>query len=127
LTWTCYPYTDYYTDKSKSSATFNWAITGSKGAYKISSTSNPFAISFKNADLELLDEGKDTERYKFQLQQMKTVSPSTSLTDDGAAVQCDYSNTNLQASLYTKMDKAYPDDTTMGAGSPSYTTWPFGT
>jgi hypothetical protein len=101
-------------------------ISGSKGAYKISSTPNPFAISFKNADLELLDEGKDTERYKFQLQQMKTVSPSTSLTDDGATVECDYSNTNLQASLFTKREKAYPDDTTMGSDTPSYTTWPFG-
>ncbi|KAF2681028.1 hypothetical protein K458DRAFT_85222 [Lentithecium fluviatile CBS 122367] len=123
-TWTCYPYTDYYTDVSKSQATFNWIISGSKGAYKISSTENPFSITFNNAGLELLDEGEDNERYKFQIQQTKEVSPSTGLTDDNAAVECDYSDTNLQASLYTKKAKAYPDDTT-GDGNPSYTTWPF--
>jgi hypothetical protein len=125
-TWRCYPYTDWYTSPSNSSATFNWIISGSPGSYKISSTSNPFSITFKNAPLELLDAGKESERYKFQLQQLKSVSPTTSLTTDGAAVQCDYPNTNFQASLFTKKTKSYPDDTTMGAGSPSYTTWPFG-
>ena len=57
---------------------------------------------------------------------MKSVSPAVSLTEDGATVQCDYSDTNLQASLYTKKKQMYPDDTTVGAGTPSYSTWPFG-
>ncbi|OAG07743.1 uncharacterized protein CC84DRAFT_1258774 [Paraphaeosphaeria sporulosa] len=123
LTWTCAPYTDYYTSVSKSQAIFNWIISGSKDAYKISSTDNPFSISFKNADLELLDEGKDNERFRFQIDQTKTVSPSTNLTSDNAAVECDFVG-NLQGVMYTKMAKEYPSDQDPDA-STTYTTWPY--
>lgn len=126
-TWTCYPYSTYYSDRSKAVATFNWIISGSAGAYTISSTENPFSISFKNADFELLDEGKDTERYRFQISSTKTVTPSTNLTDDNASTECNFDNTDLQAYLYTKMAKSYPD-TEHGdpTGDPSSTVWPFG-
>lgn len=127
-TWTCYPYTEFNTDPNKAIATFNWIISSpSSGQYQISSTENPFSISFKNADLELLDQGQDTERYRFQLDQTKTVSPSQSITDDNAAVECDFDNTSLQAYLYTKMARSYPD-TSKGEpdGSPSFPVWPFG-
>ncbi|KAJ4292554.1 hypothetical protein N0V90_009217 [Kalmusia sp. IMI 367209] len=123
-TWTCYPYTTYYSDSSKAISTFNWVVSGSKGSYKISSTDNPFSITFKNADLELLDEGKSTERYRFQMLQTKTVSPSTNLTEDNASVDCDFANTNLHADLYTKMAKEYPSDQDP-SGDPSHTTWPY--
>jgi hypothetical protein len=125
-TWTCYPYTDYNTDASKSLATFNWIISGSKGKYQISSTDNPFSISFKNADLELLDEGESTERYRFQLSETKTVSPSSALSDDNAAVECDFEGTSLQAYLYTKMARTYPN-TSKGEpeGDSTYPAWPF--
>ncbi|KAL1612608.1 hypothetical protein SLS60_000837 [Paraconiothyrium brasiliense] len=123
MTWTCAPYTTYYTSNSKSLATFNWAISGSKGAYKISSTDNPFSISFKNANLELLDEGKEQERYRFQIDQTKTVSPSTNLTSDNAAVECDFIG-NLQGVLYTKMAKEYPSDQDPDPDT-SHTTWPY--
>lgn len=108
---------------SKSQATFDWIISGSKGAYKISSTDNPFSISFKNADLKLLDEGKDNERYRFQIDQTKTVSPSTNLTSDNAVVECDFVG-NLQGVMYTKMAKEYPSDQDPDART-SYTTWPY--
>lgn len=123
LTWSCYPYTDYYTSNSKSVSTFNWVISGTKGAYKISSTENPFSISFKNANLELLNEGEDNERYRFLISTTKTVSPATNLTDDNASVDCDYTG-NLQANLYTKMTKEYPSDQDP-TGDPSYTPWPY--
>lgn len=123
-TWTCYPYTDYYTSNSKSISTFDWNITGSSSSgYKISSTSNPFSLSFQNAPLELLDQGKDSERYRFQIASTKTVSPATNLTADNAAVDCDFVG-NLQANLYTKMAKEYPSDQDP-SGNPSYTTWPY--
>ncbi|KAF2112164.1 hypothetical protein BDV96DRAFT_649524 [Lophiotrema nucula] len=123
-TWTCYPYTIYNTDHATSLATFNWIITSSSsGNYQISSTTNPFSISFNHTDLELLDEGKDTERYWFQMTATKTVSPSSSLTDDNAAAECEFEGTSLQASLYTKMAKGYPEFST--DANPSYTTWPF--
>ncbi|CAI6268105.1 unnamed protein product [Periconia digitata] len=125
-TWSCYPYTTYYTNPAKSAATFNWIISGKPGAYKISSTTNPFSISFKNADLALLDEGKDTERYRFQITQTKSVAPRSNITEDNAAVECDFNNSNLQAYLYTKMEKSWPDvDKGEPSGEPSFSTWPF--
>jgi hypothetical protein len=108
-------------------ATFNWIISGSKGALKISSTTNPFSISFKNTDLELLDEGKDTERYRFSLQTLKTVSPSDDITGDNSAAECDYNDSTLSGYLYTKMKKGYPnEDDGDETGDPSFPVWPFG-
>lgn len=123
MTWTCPPYTNYYTSTSKSQATFSWVISGTKGAYKISSTDNPFSISFRNAKLELQGEGTDQERYRFQIDQTKTVSPSTNLTSDNAAVECDFVG-NLQAELYTRQAKEYPSDSDPEPTT-SYTTWPY--
>ncbi|KAF1998675.1 hypothetical protein P154DRAFT_577782 [Amniculicola lignicola CBS 123094] len=126
-TWTCYPYTIYNDDKGKSVATFNWIIASpSAGKFTISSTDNPFSISFKNTALELLDAGQTTERYRFQMSQTKKVSPAASITDDDAAVECQYANTNLQAYLYTKMARSFPD-TNIGepSGDPSFPVWPF--
>ena len=123
MTWTCYPYTTYYDSPAKSLATFTWTISGSPSAYKVSSTSNPFSLSFKNAPLTLLDEGLFNERYRFQISTTKTVSPATNLTEDNAAVDCDFRG-NLQANLYTKMGKEYPGDQDP-SGDPSYPTWPF--
>lgn len=127
-TWTCYPYTIYNTSPSRSIATFNWIISGSASAYKISSTENPFSLSFQDVDLELLDEGKSTERYRFQTSMTKTVSPDSGLTKDNAAAECEFEGTSLQAYLYTKMERSYPD-TEAGdpTGNPSFSVWPFGT
>jgi hypothetical protein len=126
-TWSCYPDTTYYTTPAKSAATFDWIISGTTGAYKISSTPNPFSITFKNADLTLLDKGKDSERYRFQISTTKSVSPSEPLSDDNAAVECDYPNTSLQAVLYTKMAKEWPDvEKGEPAGNGTYPAWPFG-
>ncbi|KAF2713558.1 hypothetical protein K504DRAFT_498365 [Pleomassaria siparia CBS 279.74] len=125
-TWTCYPYTIYNTSPSKSIATFNWIISGSGSNLKISSTENPFSISFQGLDLTLKHEGQDDEGYYFQLQTVKTVSPSSSITDDDAAVECDYNDSTLTGWLYTKMQKGYPDASRGdGTGNPSFPTWPF--
>lgn len=127
-TWSCFPYSTYYSNAAKSAATFNWVISGKAGAYKVSSTDNPFGISFKNADLALLDAGKDTERYRFQIAQTKTVAPRSNITEDNAAASCDFDNTNLQAYLYTKMAKSWPDEEKGDpSGEPSFQTWPYGT
>lgn len=127
-TWSCAPYNTVYKNRAKSSATFNWVISGSgPKSYKISSTSNPFSISFKNADLALLDAGQDTERYRFQITQTKTVAPRTNITTDNAVAECDFDNTNLQGYLYTKMKKDWPNEEKGDpSGDPSFGTWPFG-
>lgn len=130
LTWTCYPDTIYNTDHVKSVATFNWIISSpSKGKFQISSDGdNSFGISFNNVDLELLDAGNDKERYRFQLSQTKKVTPAQSiLKDDNSKVECDFASTSLQAFLYTKMERSYPNtDKGEPNGNPKSPVWPFG-
>lgn len=127
-TWTCHPYTEYNTDPVKAVATFNWVISSpSTGEYRISSTSSHFSLAFKNKELKLLDEGKDTERYRFQFSQTKTVTPTESLSDDGAETECGFANTSLQAYLYTKMERGYPDPEKGDPdGDPESPVWPYG-
>jgi hypothetical protein len=125
-TWTCAPYTDYYSDPQKAIAVINWEITGSSGSYKISSKdSSDLYMTFQNAPLDLLDKGKDTERYRFQISRTKTVNMTGTIGDSKGTFECDYGATNLQAYLYTRMQRTYPDDTIVVPNTPN-TVWPFG-
>lgn len=125
-TWTCAPYTDYYSDPQKALAVINWEITGSSGSYKISSKdTSDLYMTFQNAPLDLLDKGKDTERYRFQISRTKTVNMTGTIGDSKGNFECDYGATNLQAYLYTKMSRSYPDDTIVVRNTPN-TVWPFG-
>lgn len=125
-TWTCAPFTHYYDDPQKALTILNWQISGTKGAYKISSNGadNVFGTSFQNENLQLLDAGKDTERYSFQISRSKTVNVTGSLGDEEGSFACDYGATGIQGVLYTKMQRTYPDDTIVveGADSPA---WPY--
>ncbi|KAI8933749.1 hypothetical protein NX059_009463 [Plenodomus lindquistii] len=125
-TWTCAPFTDYYSDPQKALTILNWQISGTKGAYKISSNGqdDTFGTTFQNENLRLLDAGKDTERYSFQISRSKTVDVTGSLGDERGSFECDYSATGIQGVLYTKMKRTYPDDTiaVQGANSPA---WPY--
>jgi hypothetical protein len=127
-TWTCPPSTDYYSDPQKALTILNWEISGSPGSYKISSKGQDptFGTMFQNEKLELLDSGKDTERFRFQLSRAKVVNMTGSIGDDKGDFTCDYGATNIGGALYTKMAKTYPPDTiaVTGAGNPP---WPFGT
>jgi hypothetical protein len=125
-TWTCAPYTDYYSDPQKALSVINWEITGVPGAYKISSkdTSN-LDMSFQNAPFDLLDKGKDTERYRFQISRTKSVNMTGTLGDLKGDFGCDYGATNLQAYLYTKMKRSFPDDT-IAVSDSGHPVWPFG-
>ncbi|KAF2196126.1 hypothetical protein GQ43DRAFT_499736, partial [Delitschia confertaspora ATCC 74209] len=118
-TWSCFPYTIYNTSPSKSLTTFNWVISASSDntKYSISSTENPFDIIFEDVPLELLDQGKDTERYRFQTRLDKTVDP------DDEAMECSYSGTTFQGTLYTKMAKGYPEGE--NSKDVSFPLWPF--
>ncbi|KAL1386948.1 hypothetical protein HDK64DRAFT_204112 [Phyllosticta capitalensis] len=128
-TWSCYPYTTYDEDPFKSMATFHWTISApsSEGFYKISSAANSALIVFANADLKLVDQGQDSERYEFQLVVDKKVTPSTDLTDDNSKAVCYYNKTTFIASLYTKMPKSYPptSNTTSNNISPLEAAWPY--
>ena len=106
-TWTCAPYTDYYSDPQKALTVINWDITGSSGSYKISSKGT--------SDLDT----------SFQISRTKTVNMTGSIGSAKGSFECDYGATNLQAYLYTKMARTYPDDTISVTGAAN-TVWPYG-
>lgn len=125
-TWTCAPFTDYYSDPQKALTVIDWEITGSSGSYKISSKgTSDLDTTFQNAPLDLLDQGKDTERYRFQISRTKTVNMTGSIGSAKGNFECDYGATNLQAYLYTKMTRSYPDDT-ISVPNAANTVWPYG-
>lgn len=125
-TWTCAPFTDYYSDPQKALTVIDWEITGSSGSYKISSKgASDLDTTFQNAPLDLLDQGKDTERYRFQISRTKTVNMTGSIGSAKGTFECDYGATNLQAYLYTKMTRSYPDDT-ISVPNAANTVWPYG-
>ncbi|CBX97820.1 hypothetical protein IAQ61_000996 [Plenodomus lingam] len=125
-TWTCAPFTDYYSDPQKALTILNWQISGTEGAYKISSNGHDdtFGTSFQNENLQLLDAGKDTERYWFQVSRSKRVNVTGSLANERGNFECDYPATGIQGYLYTKMQRTYPDDriAVRHADSPA---WPY--
>ncbi|KAI1546066.1 hypothetical protein PtrEW4_007306 [Pyrenophora tritici-repentis] len=125
-TWTCAPKTDYYDDPQKALTVLNWKISGSSGAYKISSGGHDatFDTMFQNENLDLLDRGLDTERYRFQISRSKTVNMTGTIGNKKGDFECDYGATNMQGFLYTKMQQTYPDETIAfkGTSSPN---WPF--
>ncbi|KAF1988433.1 hypothetical protein K402DRAFT_419290 [Aulographum hederae CBS 113979] len=122
-TWTCYPYTTYNDDHTRSKATFDWIIsTGSdEGSYQISSTDNPFSIPFSNTPLDLVREGQDDEHYRFQITMDKAVIPAADISGDNSASACYYNATTFQANLYTKMERNYPP----ASESSNDNEWPF--
>jgi hypothetical protein len=126
-TWTCPPNTNYYDDPQKALTILNWDISGSSGSYKISSGAqdDTFDTTFQNEDLELLDSGKDTERYRFQISRSKTVNVTGSLGNKRGDFECDYGATNVNGYLYTKMQQTYPDDT-IAVGKVANKAWPYG-
>lgn len=125
-TWACAPYTDYYSDPQKALTVLNWQISGTDGAYTISSNGDDstFGTSFQNEKLQLVDMGKDTERYSFRINRSKTVNVTGSLGNDQGSFECDYRATGINGYLYTKMARTYPDNTVSvsGANSPA---WPY--
>jgi hypothetical protein len=84
-----------------------------------------FGTTFQNEELELLDSGKDTERYRFQFTRSKTVNVTGSIGDEKGGFECDYGATNMQGYLYTKMKRTYPDQTIAMSDSKN-PEWPYG-
>lgn len=121
--------------------TFNWIInpTGddlsgedtSNTTYWISSSDNPFALTFMNATLKLQQAGTDDEAYAFEVPMQKIVVPSSPLTADDAATECYYNNTQFSARMYTKKAKTYPVQAGSASGNPDpdpsaiFGEWPY--
>ena len=123
-TWSCWPYTIYAADPARAKATFNWIISGTTADLTISSTDNIFAINFANASLKLVDGNTPNERYTFSIANDKIVIPHEDITGKGLMSSCQYNNTVLQASLYTRLSSTYNPDAnaTSAAGTSSAAT-----
>ena len=131
-TWLCYPYTTYNESSTKSAATYDWIITAvkptetSSSNLTISSSNNPFALTFKDVPLEMLDRGLSTERYRFQVPMDKIVVPTVSITTDNSRATCWFNGTTFQAQLYTKRAKVYPPtDAPQQMATGGMKAWPF--
>ncbi|KAJ3520796.1 hypothetical protein NM208_g13568 [Fusarium decemcellulare] len=117
-TWRCYPYAE------GSPATFFWVITYvNTQYYRISSTNNPFAPSFTNLTLELLDEDTSKERLRFSFSMNKTVVPDDKLSSDNRAARCAFDNTHFEATMWTRKsdDQSNDDDE---SESSKFAPWP---
>ncbi|KAK3695291.1 hypothetical protein B0T22DRAFT_438302 [Podospora appendiculata] len=131
--WRCYPYSTYDPSApSLAAAAFSWVITpATLYSYVISSSDNPFAPSFANVSLTLLDGNQYTERFTFRFPMAKAVVPATATATGpgpGPAV-CWFNSTVVSATIWTRMRASYPASIT-GVPSPtnaSYTfaPWPF--
>lgn len=96
-TWNCEPFDD---DKS---ATLYWDIE-SRGpaAFTISSNQNSLTPSFSDVSMELVDGNQPTERLVFFLPMTRVVVPSDGATPANRAAKCQYPDTVLQGTLFTR-------------------------
>ncbi|KAI7202179.1 hypothetical protein D0869_04404 [Hortaea werneckii] len=149
-TWRCYPYSFY--DPSDpatadtSMATFNWILSNTSSIYPtndttvttsaagipanltISSTNNPFSVTFTNESLTYVNEqGNSTSaRFTFNFRMHKSVIPSASITSNNAATQCYYNSTKFVGTLYLNARSDYPTiDAGENDGGAGYTRWPY--
>ncbi|WPH00626.1 Hypothetical protein R9X50_00345600 [Acrodontium crateriforme] len=143
-TWRCYPYIMYDQNANASMSTFNWIIANTSATYAsnttttttsdqgipanltISSTNNPFSISFTNETLTYVSTSSNSSspRYTFSFSEDKAVIPSTSITTDNSASKCFFNQTTFTGTLYLKAPSTLKgaDIATGDNGTP----WPFG-
>ncbi|KAF5974308.1 hypothetical protein FCOIX_8372 [Fusarium coicis] len=113
-TWRCYPY------EKGSSTTFFWIISSTNGSsYNISSTENPFAPSFTNLTLNVLDKDTSLERLQFSFSMNKTVVPDDKLSSSNRAAKCTFDDTLFEATLWTQRKRG--DE---AAGNTKFAAWP---
>ncbi|KAI7514609.1 hypothetical protein KC347_g427 [Hortaea werneckii] len=149
-TWRCYPYSVYDPSDSStaesSTATFNWILSNTSSVYPtndttvttpaagipanltISSTNNPFSVTFTNESLTYINEqGNNTSaRFTFSFQMHKSVIPSASITSNNAATQCYFNSTTFVGKLYLTAQGSSPASNPEGSdGGEAYSRWPY--
>jgi len=92
--------------------------------YTISSSANPFAITFSNLSLSLIDAGTAIERFTFSYTYDKLVIPSTAITNDNTQAECYFNGTTMSAALYTKRNTSTGSVNATTKGGP-WTNWPY--
>ena len=139
-TWTCFPYKTYDQSPTGALATFTWIITSADNntpnEYLISTTPNPFALTFTNATLRMVDMGLESEALTFRAPMQKIVVPNEDISrdSDGAASRCLYDETVFEGRLFTGRAKTYPTqdvNATSGGeqgeeGGDEFQPWPYG-
>ncbi|KAK5719186.1 hypothetical protein LTR15_007709 [Elasticomyces elasticus] len=145
-TWRCYPYSVFDPAESSTNtsslATFNWIVSNTSATYAtnetsgdapsnltISSTNNPFSITFSNQSLNYVPgstNNASAARYEFSFTQQKSVIPSSSILSSGAAAICFYNATTFTGTLYLNANRTFPDES-LGdqTGLGGYTPWPY--
>ncbi|KAK5732794.1 hypothetical protein LTR17_010212 [Elasticomyces elasticus] len=145
-TWRCYPYSVFDPAESSTNtsslATFNWIVSNTSATYAtnetssdapsnltISSTNNPFSITFGNQSLTYVPGSSDnasSARYEFSFTQQKSVIPSSSILSSGAAAICYYNATIFTGTLYLDTNSTFPGSGVADAtGIGGYTPWPY--
>lgn len=143
-TWRCYPYTVFDPSDQSTSAsslsTFDWIIRNDSAIYAtnttastpssgipanltISSTNNPFALSFDPQQLTYSsDSNAISPKLTFTFTLPKIVLPTSALTSDNAATQCYFNSTILSGTIYLA---APPGNSTGSIQAGSYESWPY--
>jgi hypothetical protein len=148
-TWRCYPYSVYDAGDSNtansSQATFNWVITNTSAIYAtnrtslvsdsgvpanltISSTNNPFALTFTNTSLTYISpsSNKTATRYTFSVTLPKTVVPTPAITTNNAASECFFNSTVVTGSIYLDASRSYPaGDLAESTALGGFQQWPY--
>jgi hypothetical protein len=127
-------------------ATFNWIISNTSSTYAsdatkasslsvmpanltISSTNNPFSISFSNQSMTYIpatSSNATSARYTFSFTQNKTVIPTISLTSSGATAVCFFNTTTFSGTLYLDAGRTFPSAAMANdTGLAGYTQWPY--
>jgi hypothetical protein len=157
-TWRCYPYTvldpSNPSTNTTSQSTFNWIIRNDSAIYAtkdtpptssssaggipanltLSSTNNPFALTFTNQSLTYhyssSDDNASPPMLTFAFTLPKTVVPTSAIASDNAATQCFFNNTVLSGKIYlaaasssSSSSQSPSTDSAAKAGSPSQ--WPY--
>lgn len=144
-TWRCYPYAIFDSSDPSTSAssqsTFDWIIRNTSDVYAsnvtsptspegisanltISSTNNPFAITFTPQALSFYSSNSNatSSRLTFELTLPKVVVPTSAITPNNAVTQCFFNSTTLSGSIYLSAER---DSVASSGNIGSYEKWPY--
>jgi hypothetical protein len=150
-TWRCYPYSvldpSNPSTNATSQSTFNWIIRNTSAIYAtkdtpstpsagipanltLSSTNNPFALTFTNQTLTYhsssSDDNASPPMLTFAFTLPKTVVPTSAIASDNSATQCFFNSTILSGRISLAASSFEGLSTDSAANSDSPQRWPYG-
>ena len=150
-TWRCYPYSvldpSNPSTNATSQSTFNWIIRNTSAIYAtkdtpstpsagipanltLSSTNNPFALTFTNQTLTYHSSSSDGNAsppmLTFAFTLPKTVVPTSAIASDNSATQCFFNSTILSGRISLAASSSEGLSTDSAANSDSPQRWPYG-